>query len=154
MRSVFEQEHSRGAQRVVNYVGAVGIGALASLDGRLLLSSARSAEQDELWHLARRVARASSATEPGPLVRILSLGAPGPCTYFARVGAACVLFVVVQEPMTPAAVMGRLSRVIAVFDRVMGRPWEAPGGGSGGTPSAAGDFALLSRRPVERYRPG
>jgi hypothetical protein len=153
VRTVFEREDSRGAQRVVNYLGALGTAALAALDGSLLLSSAPDCGE-HIGHVARLVARECATRDPGPLGRVWTLDAPGSCTYCACVGGGCVLFVVVNEAMTPAAVAERLSRAVAVFDRVMGKPWEVPGGNPGGTPGTAADFALLERPRTERGRPG
>ncbi len=193
--SVIQREASRGAQRVVNYLGAMGAAGLASLEGELLLSSVK----DETERLARvaglvvdaAVQREPDIGEPGghpqapserfhrkigsaegrgdnshPLrssdlpvqsfssvARIASLDAPGPCTYYARVGQSCVVFVVVDEGMAPAAVTERLGRAIAVFDRVMGVRWAAPGGGSGGGPDGALDFAEVPRATARRSAP-
>jgi hypothetical protein len=146
---VFESEASRGAQRVVNYLGAMGIAGLVSLDGDLLLSSVKN-HAERPARVARLVARAGARREPDLVGRIASLDSPGPCTYYARVGASCVVFVVVDESMTPAAVTDRLARAVAVFDRVMGVPWAAPGGGSGGGPDGALDFAHAPRGAAPR----
>jgi hypothetical protein len=120
-----------------------------SLDGDLLLSSVKN-HAERPARVARLVARAGARREPDLVGRIASLDSPGPCTYYARVGASCVVFVVVDESMTPAAVTDRLARAVAVFDRVMGVPWAAPGGGSGGGPDGALDFAHAPRGAAPR----
>ena len=58
------------------------------------------------------------------------------CTYFARVGASEALILIMGAPISPALAVERFSRVLAVFDKVMGPPY-APPSGSGGSPEGA-----------------
>ena len=96
---------------MVNYLGAMGIAGLASLDGDLLLSSVKN-QAERPVRAARLVARAGARREPDLVGRIACLDSPGPCTYYARVGASCVVFVVVDERMTPTTVTERLARAV------------------------------------------
>ncbi len=134
-----QREHSRGAQRVLNYLGVIGIAGWASSDGELLCSSPSSAEDEpeRLNRIARRVAEAMAARTPTPLERIAVLESQGPCIYYAPVRSSWLLFVVIDEGIAPAAVTERMSRALAVFDRVLSGAGMSPSGGPGGAPESA-----------------
>jgi hypothetical protein len=139
-----ETDASRGAQRVVNYVGAIGPAALASLEGSLLLWSKAEA-RTLLEDVAAAVALDCHEASDNPSVRrIACLRLAATCTFYARVNASEVLFVVVDYEVGPAAVLSRLEAALAVFDRV--RITRARSGSPGAPTPAEVSFPLLSSR--------
>lgn len=136
---ILTEDDSRGAQRVMNYLGLLGTAALVSFDGKILLSSDRS-DLPSLGAIAKHLADCAHANEMRGGERIAHLDSAGACTYFARVGSSEAVFIVVDNSILPAAVVERLSLALAVFDRVMGTPPN----GSGGTPDGALGFAAVS----------
>jgi len=151
MLRLTDPDDSHGAQRVVDYLGLVGLAALADTNGELHLSSVRR-HSEKLLAFADLVTRASRAGQPDPLKRIVCLSAASGCAYCASVGSGHVLFVIADESMSPAAVIERLTSAVAVFDRVMARaaaPPGAPGGASGSGPDSAVAVADIA---VERGR--
>ncbi len=144
-------DHSRGAQRVVDYLGVVGMAALADLEGELHLTSVKfhgGGQGGGLHYVAQLVAHANRKAEPDPLKRIVCLPAPSACAYYASVGSF-ILLVVASESMLPAAVIERMTSAVAIFDRVMARAAVPSGSGSGGTPDVALAFAEVDGE-VER----
>ena len=139
MRALLEKDESRGAQRALNYLGVVGTALLVSLDGEIALSSL-DADPEWLAPIAKSVAACAVTIDPDSPDRIASLDASGACTYFARVGSFGAIIVVASAPIAPIALTERFSRVLAVFDKVLGPPSTSHSGGSGG-PEGAPAFA-------------
>jgi len=136
MLRLTDPDDSRGAQRVVDYLGAVGLAALVDLDGELRLSSVRG-HSEKLLAFADLVSRVSRRAEADPLKRIVCMSAPAGCAYCACVGSWHVLFVIADESMSPGAVIARLTSAVAVFDRVMAAATAPPGGDPGSAPDPA-----------------
>jgi hypothetical protein len=138
--TVLEEDLSRGAQRALNYLGVLGTALLVSLDGEILLSSAED-NRDWLVPIAKSVAACALTLERRASDRIASLDAHDACTYFARVGAFEAIIVVMEARIAPALAVERFSRVLAVFDKVIGAPFDPSPGGSGGQPGGAAAVA-------------
>jgi hypothetical protein len=137
-----ETDASRGAQRVVNYVGALGPAALASLEGGLLLWS-RNGDRALLEDVGAAVSLACVEASHDPSTRrVACLRLASTCIFYARVTASEVLFVIVDYEIGPAAVLSRLQGALAVFDRV--RVTRARGG-SPGAPAPAEVSAVTER---------
>jgi hypothetical protein len=129
-----ETDDSRGAQRVVSYVGALGPAALFSLDGSLLLCS-RAADRNLLQDVAAAVSiDCLEASDDPSTRRVGCLRLASTCVFYARVTTSDALLVIVDHAVGPAAVVSRLHAAVAVFDRV--RDVKA-GGGSSGAPASA-----------------
>ena len=136
MVTVLEKDLSRGAQRALNYLGVLGTALLVSLDGEILLSSVEEG-RDWLAPIAKSVAACALTIAPSSPDRIASLDAHDACTYFARVGAFEAIIVIMEARIAPALAVERFSRVLAVFDKVIGPPSAPSPGGSGGQPGGA-----------------
>lgn len=136
MRALLEKDESRGAQRALNYLGVVGTAMFVSLDGDIFLSSLDS-DAEWLAPIAMRVAACAATIDPGSPDRIASLDSPGACTYFARVGSFGAIVVLTSTPIAPVALTERFSRVLAVFDKVLGPPSTTSGGAGGPTGAPA-----------------
>lgn len=140
--TVLEKDVSRGAQRALNYLGVLGTAVLVTLDGDILLSSGKK-DRDWLAPIAKSVAACARAIEPSSPNRIASLDAHECCTYFARVGAFEAILVIMEARIAPALAVERFSRVLAVFDKVIGAPFTPSPGGSGGPPGGAAAVASV-----------
>jgi hypothetical protein len=139
-----ETDDSRGAQRLINYVGALGPAALVSSDGRLLLYT-HADDRDLLEDVAAAVALDGvRASHTASARRVACLRLASTCVYYARVTPSETLLVVVDHRVGPAAVIERLRAALAVFDRV--RVLRARGG-SGGSPASAEVSAPLPSTP-------
>jgi uncharacterized membrane protein len=129
-----ETDDSRGAQRVVNYVGVIGPAALVSVAGELLLWS-HAHDRTLLEDVAAAVALDCSEASDSPSARRMAcLRLAATCTFYARVNASEVLFVVVSYEVGPAAALSRLEAALAVFDRVRSTRGRS---GSPGAPAPA-----------------
>jgi hypothetical protein len=139
-----ETDDSRGAQRVVNYVGALGPAALVSVDEGLLLWS-RGEDRNLLEVVAAAVILDCQRASHDPSARrVACFRRASTCVYYARVSSTVALLVLVDYEVGPAAVAARLQAALAVFDRV--RVTRARGGSPGAPASAQVTIVLPPTR--------